>query len=278
MNTKSIPMLVVGLAVAIIVTATVLMPVLNDAAVPDVKTFSNSGNIKADLMENGDAGSITVSEGALQITINGVLQTYAPTSQTNVLYGENVLLNHNANADVFSVGAFEEGTWNSYTGLTEISYSAANDKLTIIAGSDTIVVDLGMTFVWGDEGSYTAAFKQNGSTIYYSDKSPYLLNVGGYGAKNGVVFPSTYTLTDNHALVEGTQDVYTVKYSGADYVLNDGTTAKNTGVWMMISKEVSGLGPEKVSPGEKAIYFAIPIFVIISILLGAVSMINRSRD
>ena len=277
MNNKLIPMLMM-LVVGIILAGALLVPVINDVAQPDTITKTNSGSINADIIENGDSGSIVLDDATLKITINDTLQAYAPNGAVNVLYGENAYLNHNSNATTFSLATTEDGTTTTTTGLTEISYSAANDKLTIIAGSDTFVVDLGLTLVWGDSGDYTAAFKQNGSTIYYSKADPYLLNVGGFGAKNGVVFPSTYTLTDNHTLVEGSQDVYQVKYSAADFVLKDGTdTAAPAGTWMMVSKEVQGIGVEKVPSGEKALYLAIPVLVIISLVVGAASIIIK-RD
>ena len=270
--------LAITLTLGIILAGSLLVPVINDVAQPDAVIKTNSGSINADVIENGDSGSIILDNTALKITINDTLQTYAPTGAVNVLYGENAYLNHNANATTFSLATTEDGTTTTTTGLTEISYSAANDKLTIIAGSDTFVVGLGLTLIWGDSGDYTAAFKQNGSTIYYSEADPYLLSVGGYGAKNGAVFPSTYTLTDNHALVEGSQDVYQVKYSAADFILKDGSdNAASAGAWMMVSKEVQGIGEEKVSAGEKALYLAIPVLVIISLVLGAVSIVVK-RD
>lgn len=270
--------LVITLTIGIILTGSLLVPVINDVAQPDAVIKTNSGSINADVIENGDSGSILLDNTALKITINDTLQTYAPTGAVNVLYGENVLLNHNADATSFSLVTTEDGTTTTTAGLTEISYSTANDKLTIIAGSETFVVDLGLTLIWGDSGDYTAAFKQNGSTIYYSEADPYLLNAGGHGAKNGVVFPSTYTLTDNHALVEGSQDVYQVKYSAADFILKDGSDATaSAGAWMMVSKEVQGTGEEKVPAAEKALYLAIPVLAIISLVLVAASIVVK-RD
>lgn len=269
---------VLFLAIAAVLVGSLLIPIVNDAAAPDSVEYNNSGSINAAVLKDGDTGSIAMDDTAVKITINGTVQTYSPTSQVNVIYGENVLLNHNNGAAVFSITTRSGGTSTVTSNLSALSYVVDGQTLKLTVGESTIEVDLGLTLVWGDSGTYTAAFKQNGSTIYYSEKSPYLLNVGTYGAKNGVVFPDTYSLTDNHALVEGTQDVYSVKYSAADYLLKDGDDASaNAGVWMMVSKEVVGLGEEKVGSTEKALIFVIPVLVTIGLVIAAVSII-RNRD
>lgn len=266
------------LAVSIILVGGLMVPIIQDVSEADAVTKTNSGSINADIIENGDSGSIVMSDTAVVITINGTAQSYSPTNQCNVLYGENVLFNHNANASSFSLNTTVDGTTTTTSGLTSLTYTAADDKLTIVANDVTYVVGLGLTLIWGDSGDYTAAFKQNASSIYYSEDSPYLLNTGIVSIKNGVVSPSTYTLTSNAQLADGSQDIYQATYSAAAFVITDSDDATTTaGIWMMVSKEVQGLGEEKVSTAEKALYGAIPVLVLIGIVIAAAAIIYK-RD
>lgn len=267
---KNLIGLSIMMVVGIILVGAVLMPVLNENVNPDKISYTNNGSISAALIENGDSGEVFVDGTTIHTKINGVTQTWSSGGAVNPLYGENVYLNHNASASVFTL-TYNDGTEvKTVSSLTSVSWSAKNGKLSMTANATTYEVDLGHTFIWGDSGDYTCAFKQNNSTIYYSESDPYLLSTGAVSILNNKPTPSSLTLTNNAALVEGTQDIYTVKYSAADYLIHNGDESIGAGVWMIVSKEVNGLGPEKVPATQKALYGVIPLMILVALLTIAV--------
>lgn len=268
--------LAICLVIGVILVGSVLVPVLDDEVYSDKVTYSNHGTISAALIENGDSGEVFVSNNTVYTKINGVTQTWNSGSAVNPLYGENAFINHNASAAVLSLTYNEGSEVKSASSLTSVTWSASEDKLTLTTNAaDTFVVDLGHTFIWGDSGDYTCAFKQNNTTIYYSESDPYLLSTVHWSIINNEPTPSTLTLTNNATLVEGTQDVYTVKYSAADYLISNGEESVNAGVWMIISKEVNGHGPEKVPASQKALYAVLPLMLLVALLVFTVKGATR---
>lgn len=273
---------IIALVVALVVGATLvfglLAPVVSNSVDPDQVQYTNSGSISAQKLADGDYGSIAIDNTTVTVSINGVQQTWTSTSAVNPLYGQNALVNHNIGAASISLIYVIDGAATTVSSLTSIDYVVEGQNLKITANGTEYVVDLADTFIWGDSGDYTAAFRQNASTIYYSSNSPYYrFSPGAYAVINGEISPSDYTLTTNAQLVEGTQDVYKVTYSDANFVISNSGESVSAGVWMLISKEVVGLGPDKVSNTYQTMAHLIPLLVIITLVTFTAAFIQMRR-
>lgn len=282
MDIKTMASLVIGAVLAVILLSTVLVPVVTETTEADNVTYNNSGNLNAVLIANGDSGEIALTGSTIGVVINDVTQTWTSTSAIQPLYGTSAYLNHNSNAETMSLTTVVSGV-AAVASVTSISWTAANDKLTIVTNAeDTIEVPLGKTLVVCDSGPYVGIFKQNATTLYYSEQSPYYWAVpygtpasGISSASNGIISPDTFTLTTNAELVDGTQNVYKVKYSTADFLIDNNGSSVNAGVWLFASKDVVGLGPEKVGGNEKTLLQIIPLLVGIGIVLGVATVYMR---
>ena len=274
--------LVLGTVLGIILLTAVLMPTIDNAVNPDNVLYKNTMNGPTAMMiSDGDSGTISIESNAVVITINDEPQTYTTTSQIQPLMGENVIFNHNANAAVGTLYYLSNGSVTTVSNLTSIGWEVSGDDLTITPSSgDPVTIPVGKTLAWGDNGGYKGLFKQNGSTAYYSESDPFYLFLSpGVYLRNTVCSVESYTVTTNSQLVSSTQNVYSMTYSNAALTITDeNSQTVGTGIWAFASKEVHGLGAEKVDEPIKDIMNVIPILMVAAILVSIVAVfVNRAE-
>lgn len=298
---------------AILVTATVLMPVISDARMTAgaeiTKINEGTGHTFKEMVPGDVLSCESVYSDSSRTdtwTLNGdVVLNEGVTSLTwdwglisDVMY---VYVNSSSNAAVGGVRTIttDAGVSTSYTGATSDTPSRTyqwemNDDYTITFTNytgDTVSSTTTYSSTWAytlasiEDGAYMSA--QVTTNEYYDSKDGKNiilagsynsgdLDTGYYYVKDGelTILNTSYTgsIEFEQTLSDGTTDIYDTLVTVS---VTDGSTTEVFSPYRaLVPYEVTG---HESSGAAYSLYGVIPIMVIMSILLGVVAIVLRSR-
>ena len=307
---RKLIMTTVGVAIAVIITAAVLMPVLEDSMATS-DTFTNEGYFRLKEITADEDLTTTIewsSSVANILKVNGVdvdISTFGlPTGYASIT----IVATEN---DIIRIGANNQGTslnWVQIRGST-YAYSGASTNFTATITNGTISAVM-------DESSKTATYdsayvidetntgayvmkKANTPAYMKSDSEYYAMGVtnitGGYYitklvgdlesveisilayAPDTLDNPTASNESINYADVGGHVDLHTLTSITFDVTEGENVTAI-TYSYFIVPYEVTAERAVHLNAAEIGILAAIPIIVIIAILMLAVSIIARNRE
>ena len=293
-TTKKILMTVIGVVVAVIITAAVLMPVLSDA-VKTEDTFTNEGYYyMTDLGEQ----SIVYTFDGTKWTVDGEDMDVVPSDITTLIAGEEVIVR--ANGQI-------RGTTNlNPTTITSMTVTADGITGTAIVSGNSQNFTISKTIFYCAVNDKTGFVLSKYNTPTYLNKDSQILADGlsGYKAGSSALFriegsiedgftvsptPDTLGITDvtcNYEVVDSHLDLYKVTSITFNSVYDNGTPDDTTDDVIRQQTYTSYVVPYEVTaeravhfdPAQIAILDAIPMFVIVAILMLAAALIIRNRE
>lgn len=281
MNTK-----VVGISIAafigIVVLASVLMPVLDDAT--GTKEFYNDGTYR---MSPVGEGTVVIEYANDVVTVNGVTYNYSarPITQGTVMFYETAHSQRVGYLYITSDDGYTRANVNrtdtmtmTYDGSTKICNIKTTHNGTDYESDNPYV---GEVYYADPEGEYVWAAEKPG-TIYipsdwdrfntWSDGADYFYAIIEQDILvNGVAAPEGTTTTMELSDVQGysgikTIDTYTLNLPDADPIACRGYIVP----YAVLADNVS-LG------SSEQILLVVPMIVIVAILLGVIALVIRSR-
>lgn len=281
MENKSI-YVIIGAVVSIIVVASVLMPIINDAVDDSREYYNNAVGTYARANED-----VSISYGSEGYFVND--ESVQVGTYDRLIVSPSFYVERNG-ANTAYVVMFSEGLMyrDSVTEL-DISYSNQTLSVSYVTGSTTRTADLSTEWLYfaDDSGDYRMTAIDNGRkptvylnsindlTVIYRTTTDLLTYHNGVanivGSTEGATVSAEYSLSD----IDGVKDVVSLKLSPtleeSDFkfiVGEDSFTASA----VIVPYEV--FGEKDASVGVPAILFAIPAVLLIAILLFVV----RLRD
>lgn len=288
MEKKSIVFTALGLAIAIIVIASVLIPVLNDAE-RGYKT-EKFDNPAGNYAEKITAGSIEFSIADSTLKLNG--NDWTSTGKIPMFVADNFLIQMNGSNNQSNI-TYYAGSAVRVDNAKSINMTYANKtiNLTYVDSSDNEVsVNIDSKWAYavtnGESGSYIAY------NLYATSKTVYYSSVGDFAASgyamNGDVAQSIYSIGNGVATINGVAadlningftevDGYNQLYTGAiSYNKGLGIVDGDNTVYpwfVVMPAQVDGY--VEPSQGYTALLAAIPVMVIVALLVAAVSIIAK---
>lgn len=291
MNSKLITS-VIGIAVAIIILASVLVPVISDARenAGEEITFNNrtpGGNQlpETHMSELKDSDLLIIrtnGDSTHTVTINGeeyLQEDYS--ASINWIMSDGIFISQNntgAQYNIYMTGSTTRVISNSVG--SQITMSGG--VITLVSGSTTLTGSYTWAFYFDPEGEYVEVMGNRGSTLPYYVNSTHQIVCSGvyttgendcfYSMKDGIIkIDQDYTTgisTPYFSKETNSTDVY----SGA-ITLDIGAESFQPYV-VLVPNSVKG---HEASGGAYNLYGVIPVFVIVLILLSAITLI-RNKD
>lgn len=295
----------IGVTIAIITLAAVLMPVLQDSMATS-DTFRNNGNYFMTEWESTSTDTYTLAwdhTDPLKVSVNsetitvGIPQFY----MFSLICADNWLVRYETNESGTSVSVSYGGSENY--AVISATTTAATD-ITIVLNGGTATFTVGETVV---TRSYTTAYaidtsgpyvmkKANDAAYMNGDSMIYIVgNSSWYGASARVkisgtiddgfnievVNHNTWTVSDVVTTAPADNkyiDLY--KFDKIDFTVNMDPSGTHdlTYSQVIVPYEVTAERAVHFDPAEIGILAAIPIMIIVAILLMAVSIINKGRE
>lgn len=274
--------LVITLVVGIILAGSLLVPAINDASKEDASSANRYTYRMSELGSNTMTLSYDETEKAL---INGehpVVANAEGTIQTNLCVISN-------NAAIVSFGI----QWYYYFVDTDGVYHYFNTNHTLLT-TTTATFENGTATITYDGTEYTFGYDwvyfpdANGSFVYtkpiygaYLNADDQIISFSVGASNNGVSIGTVDGLTCQYHATDGTKDTDTYTPS---------ITVVDAEMGLSTIKEIVSATPAdliipyeyqyqvEASGGVYALYQAIPILVIVSLLLAAVGTIVRARE
>ena len=291
MNTK----LIIGsvtIAVAVIVLAAVLMPVLEDAeTIKEDVVFDNPTGFAA---QKVTSGSVEMNKSTSTMKLNG--NDWTSTSKIPVFMANNFLLQIKGSDLTTDLVYYDSGPVR-VDSLKEINLTFSNKviSLSYVDSSDnTVSVTINTTWAYAipnDGESYDyVVYNLYGTSksVYYHDAKEFAAvgygNSGGsisevYSAANGA---ATINGVATSIVINGFTEVsgYSQIYSGS-ISYNTGFGLDNNGVtvypwWVALPSHPVGL--EESEAGYAPILAAIPALIIVAILVGVLAIAVRRSE
>lgn len=288
MNNKLI-VSVIGVTLGLILTGSVLVPVLSDAerTSGEIVTYDNlNGRYGADAYYMTE-GSVSATMGPEGVLINGVLWYDIGTQNTRTIFSEAFALLKTPGAATGAIIFYDDNnrTVNINTS-SSFSLSASNGAYTVevngaeytgtyskvyyedLAGTDYILLNIATTahaYVSSIDDVFCGGFYSTGAL-----DTPYLYEKGvGSTSVENYVCSATYSM----ALVDGTTDIYDLK--NFNIVITDGESTESFNPYVVVvPATVSG---HKINEATTSLFMAIPVLVILALLMMAATTI-RSRN
>jgi len=289
MNTRTLIETVVGLTVAIIVLATLLVPVVNDITDQSIAEYNNSAGTYA--RASGDETveiNYTWVDGVQTYTVNG---NAVDVSSEIVWMCENkCLLAHSTNPKFIGDGLGRQDNVRTFNAV--INGNTIDFILTTSSHSFSGTWTVDYCFYVAPTGDFksidvsdsTATVYINSSDDLYYANWTYTVDrwFSGHGtsvSENGVEKTATVT---PHA-IDGVTGAYSITLGATSddltYVTDNGGTEYTVHPYFyIVPAKVVG---EKMNGGQAiaSIIAIIPLIVIVAILMGAIGMVaTRTRD
>ena len=270
----------VGIIVAVLLTATIMVPIVDDAIKNNQTEYKNfpTGQ-SAYFMDEGDTLTIEF-DGTTQPLLNGSLSN---TKDIAFFAADNMFIQYFSGPKQCRVAYWDGANSAVVNGVTAIDLTITNNTLngTITKnGTDTTFTDMDLgnwTSYASNEGNYIMITPATTQTFYINDieqmygtgdaslTTVYTSFEGDTATKNGIATDPTYTITE----VSGYADLYTL--STGDYTI-DGSTPF---IWLA-PKVVYGTEEEDTT--LNTLVATIPLFAIIGIIIGAIGLIVTRDD
>ena len=290
MNTKIIAISLAAF-IGIIVLGSVLMPIMKESTATE-DTFVNDGIIG--MNKYGTDESITLfwdHTKPTMVSINGV-EVAAPQTNVTVSTGYDWLVRFSAGAITFF---YTTNVAASVADGTDLTVTMANGSVTATntaATPVTVTTTYDGLFVIATGSDYDYVMKDPAKKVYLNGDSEIVGSgmsavggVGGFGytitgsINDGLTvdqFRGT-TTTNTEPVITSEEvsdhldlyqfDKFTFKANDTDLTWNQ----------VIVPHEVTAERAEHFTPGQIAIFDAIPIMIIAAILLGVVALVIRSR-
>lgn len=281
MNNKLIT-LVLTLVVGIILTASILVPVINDASTKDV---SSANRYTYRMSELGDSSMTLSYDETDKALINGEHPVVANAEGTV----QTILCVITNNAAIVSYGI----QWYYYFVDTDGNYRYFNTNHALLT-STTATFENGVATITYDGTGYTFDY----DWVYFPDPDGvYVYTKPTYGAyvnADDQVISFSVGASNNGVSI-GTVDGLTCQYHATDGTKDTDTfepaiTVADAEMGLSTIKEIVSATPEDIiipyeyqykaeaSGGVYSLYQAIPVLIIISLLLAAVGIVVRGRN
>lgn len=281
--------------VSLVVLASVLVPVLDDATDTD-DMFTNTGSGQYRLIKSDESYSLVWNPSTpTKLTIND--------TEVNGVPGN----------DLLAMGDFTVRIQPSSSGYAQyvatddvgLTVNASDNKTFTLTYEDgTITVTNGTTTKTRDTDGFYALVPENGThtmkatnaTAYLNATDP-LLVIGltqvGTQWNTGYMVDGTITdydveqwtgttsytpsnIADDSTKVDGYVDLYTIK-AFTWTVDNNGTTQNVTYSYFLVPIEVTAEKAEHLTNGQIELLEVIPVLIIVAILLAVVALVVRSK-
>lgn len=290
MNTKIVG-LIVGLAVAILLVGSLLMPVINDYNDTTMIKYNNPENTLSKV-ETGTSEVEVESFDPLTITVNG--ENYNGVSNRILFMSDKVLINgYQANIGLHIDNG--DGTMASYETLTALKFIVDGQSNTItVYFSNASVTDQTITVNYGDwgycmnpNGDYSAIVVWRNTTVYLNDLDQMHLSTSRYadayvsGTGDQVrIGTETQTATVKTNTIENVENlIYLNLTTSADttdyyYQEPDGdSTSPTIARYIVVPLVVYG---EKIPEHDWAsMLYVLPLIVLASLIAIGASMAFR---
>lgn len=273
----------VGIIVAVILTATIMVPIIDDAIKSNQTEYKNfpTGQ-SAYFMDEGDTLTIEF-DGTTQPLLNGSL---ADTKDIAFFASDNMYIQYFSGPKQCRACYWDGSAVVLINGVTELDLTVTDNTIngTIIKGSTNTTttltnIDLGDWAAYAsNEGNYVMITPTSTQTFYINSidqmygtgektvSSTVFVSFDGSSAtKNGTATEPTYTITE----VTGYEDLYTL--STADYTID----SESTLIWLA-PKVIYGTEEEDAMLNN--LIATIPLFAIIGIIIGALGLIVTRDD
>lgn len=295
MNNKLIP-LVLTLVVGIILTGSLLMPVLADTTETE-HTFTNDGVFR---MTDEDSYSITYDAQNLKFVVNGEDYPFEsfPQGRWTLVSTDKFMFRFQAYAnegyglfisDTNSTTAiantetttprtwtFANGVYTGYDGVTTREYTTESFRGFAPDGDYIMTNGTDKPFVNGNSSIIIG----HGLTMINSNNTPFYITGT---VNNGVTVTTKDTVTVDNVAVNTVKsskyaDCYTLNSITFDATLNN-TTVSATYDRIIVPYQVTVEVAEPLSDGEISLLNALPILIIIGLVMVAVgAIVVKNRD
>lgn len=287
-DTKSIPMLVVGIVVAVLISVCVLIPVI-DTYTQDSKVVYNNPSATVSQVVDGEH-TIFIDGTDMSVKIDDVATTIASNNALIMSDALN-LLYQKSDSQVQLYSNQHLYTYQVLTGDVEITITA--DEIEIEYGDDdriTETYDTVWTYIYDPNGTYGLY------RMYNQQKTLYVNSIDDIRGSNilvtthdwfsyvgedvtllsGTETTATYTLTP----VSGMKDLYTISVGGTgtgySFEVDNSGTPYTVHPWMAVAP-LQVTAYSDMDSTIVPLLNIIPLLVIIGIVLGVVGMIVYRR-
>ena len=269
--------MVVTAAVVIIVVASVLMPVLEDATDGDPVTYRNDSGKYVE--KSASDGALQISKAANSSDVVVGDNTVAPSTINQTILaitGCSIALAKSTDAYVLLINDTVNNKYLQVASTSEVAVSISAGTCTYSVDTDTYTVTVADDYFYYDpDGSYAVCTPSAGVYVKLSDYVAYVqVSHHTYwytseGIYDNATLDDTLTATITSEKVPGSEDKM-------DYVT--GTSINNSTSYVSFAPRATTIHVNEMDPAETAILFAIPVIVILAILLGVVAIVFKSRD
>lgn len=293
MDLKTLPVVIITLLVAVILTAVVLVPVVNDA-VSGEHTYRNEGYFHLQKYEDDFTFSWNYATPSV-FTINGETVTYDNTdgSLKMIVLGKafKITISNDNTLTFFGGGAYVSGNAT----YPEVTASLSSGTFSITNGTNSKnITSVTEVYSIAKDGPYVmkkynvSAYLEDDSEIYATDQNfsgAYNILWHLEGTTTDMDYPNEFnsniTVTDPVIHGETRGDLYAI-----DSVTFTATVSTQSGVTYNISASefvvpatVSTEYTNNMDPSTKTILSMIPLLVVLGLIVGAagVLIIRRSE-
>lgn len=304
MNNKLV-MISIAAVIGIIVLGSVLMPIMNDATATTDK-FTNDGYFRMSVPTDEYVITYAPSvDGKSVIGINGekydLASSIPPYASRSIAFAENYIVRmfNDGGSGVFSLqlwnAAYVVGVSSStFTGTLTITIddgtltwvnSATESTTTYSYTGDMICIDPNGDMILKKADSKSYVLKD--STIIYGGGISLLAGTTYSGIYlEGTVEDYDVTVLNQNVTVSDKSEVYSDVDGYVDLVqfekftfntTYNGNVASQTYSYVVVPYEVDAERSIHFTPGQNAIFAAIPVMIILAVLLGVVALVIRSR-
>lgn len=301
-------MISIAAVIGIIVLGSVLMPILDDSTAT-TDTFTNEGYFYMQKITSDDDATYTISYrydngasfkyGDAEIPTNGW-----PSSVTIATDATGWVIRAGVSEYIGLQGIgynFSFGGHNSVSAIATFSNGTATVTRTILNGEGQEIAGSTLTTTYDELWLYSP--DPTDYIMKKADTKAYLLDDDGYTAVGvttvtswntvvkitgnvddytaTIIYPPNITTTvTNKEIVKTQVDSYVDLYQldKLTFTINDGTTTVDaTYSYFIVPSEVTAERSVHFTPGQNAIFAAIPVLIILAVLLGVVALVIRSR-
>lgn len=301
MDNKLITM-VITLTVCIIVTGSVLMPVLEDTTATE-DTFENDGYYHLTKYTAEDSVTMTWDASAPDVfTVNGEDVTYHNDNSFAVSVGLGERFAVRLPTNNTAINFYGAGTYiNTNTTNTTFTLTYSEGTLTVTNGTNTkSISDVSEIFVISSDGDYvmkktdSPAYLNSGSEIVADSEiyaSGQTFNGGAYifwhlqGSIEDMEYPDTFdsNLTITNETIHGKYDTAHEDLYVLDNLTFTATTSTSvvynvTASYFVVPSEVTAERSQHLDGNEIALISVIPVLIIAALLIFAVRVFLSNRD
>lgn len=275
MKTNKLITFSVSAVLVVVLAATVLMPVLEDATNDYTTTYYNTPS--GGMYYTGDDAEHTISyvAGDTKITVDETNYTLGGTAIYAISDAMIILANTNG-ITLFNGATKVLNNNTAYDATITFSEGTA----TLVCNGTTTTGDYTWSHIVNPTGDYVLASITADSTVYYKDISE-ITTAQVYGGKQIVMYDGEATLSG----VESTITMTTVtqantnneiKYISGAISISDGETTLNPSY---VAAKASVTYEDPMGPQLSALLSPIPVLIIVSLVIAALGIaVNARRD